>query len=245
MNNIIDINDLSFSYNNHKIFKDVNLSIDKGDFVVIIGPNGTGKSTLVKLLLNELPSKQGSIKILNQDIQHFKQWDKIGYIAQNSTSLANGFPATVQEIVQANLYSQIGLFKFYKKQHIELSKKALQEVDMLDYSNKMISDLSGGQQQRVMLARVLVSNPELMILDEPTNAIDSKTIKSLYNLLSRLNKENNLTIVLITHDVEPVLNLANKFYCLEKGSLINLSKEDVVNEQNAKHYHHSHLEEEV
>ena len=126
--------------------------------------------------------------------------DKIGYVSQISMSTGASFPATVEEIVMANLYSKIGFMKFPKKEHKEKVKEALKIVNMEDYSKRLIGNLSGGQQQRVMIARALVSDPKILILDEPTTGIDAASEEQLYNLLEKLNKESKITIIIVSHD---------------------------------------------
>jgi len=115
MGKVIEVNDLSFGYGERLIFKNVGFSVEKGDFVGIIGPNGSGKSTLIKLLLRQLKPIKGQIKLLGQDIEKFDQWNKIGYVAQKANSFNTSFPATVEEVVSANLFPKIGLFKRIKQ----------------------------------------------------------------------------------------------------------------------------------
>lgn len=234
---LIDAHDISYRYGNYSVFAHVDLQVNKGDFVAIIGPNGAGKSTLLKLLLNEIKSDTGYIKLFNQSIDTFHDYAKLGYVPQNSQIKYSGFPATVQEVVQTSLYSKIGLFKFANNKQKQEVQTALQHVNMDQYSNRLIGSLSGGQQQRVMLARVLVNEPEIMILDEPTVGIDANTVSALYQLLSHLNKEKKLTIILITHDLHSVIDIATKFYCLEKKSLLQLTKKQVLEEQMHLHVH--------
>jgi zinc transport system ATP-binding protein len=200
--NIITIKDLSFSYEEVTVLDHISLSVERGDFVGIIGSNGAGKSTLLKLMLGLLKPNSGSIRLLEKEITEFKDFNKIGYIPQNSSSLAAGFPATVEEIVKANLFSQIGFLRFTAKKHTLLALQALETVGMQDYAKRMIGELSGGQQQRVMLACVLVNDPQILLLDEPTTGIDFNASESLYAFLEKLNRENGITIVMVTHDIE-------------------------------------------
>ncbi len=237
MSKVIEVDNISFHYGNELIFSKIDFSVYNGDFVAVIGGNGTGKSTLLRLLLGELTPITGSIRLFDQDIRHFKSWPKIGYVPQSGFSTGVTFPATVEEIVKANLFSQIGLFKFPKKQHHEKTMRALELVDMAPYAKRMIGNLSGGQQQRVMLARVLVNNPEVMILDEPTTGVDAKTVQSLYDLLTRLNQETGLTIVMVTHDVSRASNYVSRVLCLEEGSLVELDKVQINEELSHRHKH--------
>ncbi len=237
MSKVIEVNNVSFSYGSEPIFSKVGFSVYKGDFVAIIGANGAGKSTLLKLLLGELAPTSGSIHLLNQDIHHFKDWPKIGYVPQNGFSANVNFPATAEEIVKANLFSQIGFLRFPKKEHMEKTKHSLELVDMAAYSNRLIGNLSGGQQQRVLLARVLVNDPEVMLLDEPTTGIDAAAVQSLYQLLTRLNRETGLTIVMVTHDIGRASSYVSKTLCLEEGSLVKLDRDQINDELSHKHKH--------
>ncbi|NYB75810.1 MULTISPECIES: metal ABC transporter ATP-binding protein [Sedimentibacter] len=219
MPKVIEAENLSFSYGNESIFTKIGFSVYKGDFVAVIGSNGTGKSTLMRIILGELTPTGGSIRILNQDVEKFGDWPKIGYLPQSGLQSADSFPATAEEIVMANLFSQIGLLRFPKKKHRDKVHQALELVGMDAYSKRMISELSGGQRQRVMLARVLVSDPEIMILDEPTTGVDAGTVKSLYELLSSLNRETGITIVMVTHDIGRASGYVSRILSLEEGSL--------------------------
>jgi zinc transport system ATP-binding protein len=237
MHNAIEAENLSFSYGNEPIFTKIGFSVYKGDFVAVIGSNGTGKSTLMKLILGELAPTDGCIRIFNQDVSKFKDWPKIGYVPQSGLQSADSFPATAEEIVTANLFSQIGLMRFPKKKHRDKAQQALELVEMGAYSKRMIGELSGGQRQRVMLARVLVNDPEIMILDEPTTGVDARTVESLYELLSSLNRETGLTIVMVTHDISRASNYVSRVLCLEEGSLMELGKEQIAEELSHKHKH--------
>lgn len=237
MPNVIEVENLSFSYGSEPIFTKIGFSVYKGDFAAIIGSNGTGKSTLLRLILGELASVEGNIRLFDQDIRQFKNWPKIGYVPQNGLQSSVNFPATAEEIVKANLFSQIGLLRFPKKEHRDKTRRALELVGMTEYAKRLIGELSGGQQQRVMLARVLVNDPEIMLLDEPTTGVDAQTVQSLYELLWQFNRETGLTIVMVTHDIGRAANYVSRILCLEEGSLVELDKTQVEEELSHKHKH--------
>lgn len=239
MPNVIEVDNLSFSYGSEPIFTKIGFSVSKGDFAAIIGSNGTGKSTLMRLILGELAPVAGSIRLFDQDIHKFKHWHKIGYVPQTGLQSGVNFPATAEEIVKANLFSQIGLLRFPGKEHRDKTRRALELVNMSEYSKRLIGELSGGQQQRVMLARVLVSDPEIMLLDEPTTGVDAQRVQSLYELLSELNRETGLTIMMVTHDIGRAANFVSRILCLEEGSLMELDKAQIEEELLHKHKHHS------
>lgn len=237
MENVIEANNLEFYYGQNHIFSKVNFIIKKGDFVSLIGANGSGKSTLLNLLLGEKRPTDGQIKLFDEDIRNFSQWSRIGYVPQTGFGLSKDFPASCQEIVMTNLFPEIGLFKPASKTHKDKALEALDLVNMKEYAKSLIGELSGGQIQRVMIARVLVNNPDIMILDEPTTGIDSQTVDLLYNLLWKLNKEKNITIFMVTHDTENTIDYTNRTLCLEYGSLHELDKMELKRELEHRHIH--------
>lgn len=211
----LEIKDLSFSYPDKSILHRLSFDLDKGDFLCVVGTNGTGKSTLLKLILNRLTPTEGSIKILGQYNQKFNDYGLIAYVSQKATSFNRDFPATVEEIVRLGLYPRKRLFSFYNKADKELVHNALKRVGMLDYKDKKIGLLSGGQQQRVFIAKALVSDPEIIFLDEPTVGIDVKAVDSICCLLGDLNK-SGITIVMVTHDISSILYHSNKVLVLNE-----------------------------
>jgi zinc transport system ATP-binding protein len=237
MSEILEVENLSFSYGSEPIFEKIGFSIKKGDFAAVIGANGAGKSTLLRLILGELTPAAGNIRLFGQEARQFKNWPQIGYVPQNGLQGGINFPATVEEIVSANLFSQIGLCRFPKKEHRAKTERALAQVGMTAYAKRLVGQLSGGQQQRVMLARVLVNDPELMLLDEPTTGVDAKSVLTLYELLSAFNRKTGLTIVMVTHDIGRASDYVSRILCLEEGSLVELDKAQIHEELAHKHKH--------
>lgn len=218
MERIIDVKDLSFGYNERLIFSGVNFSIDRGDFAGIIGPNGSGKSTLIKLILGLLRPSGGSISLFGVSAQRFREWPKIGYVAQKN-QLHTGFPASVYEVVSANLYSETGPLHMLSKRQKERVDDVLKTVGLLERKNTPISSLSGGQQQRVHLARVLVNDPEILLMDEPSSGMDTAAENSMYELLHKLNEQRNISIVMVTHDITAVTAHASRLLCMGGNTL--------------------------
>lgn len=204
---IIQLNNIHFSYSQEEVIKDTSLTIHKGDYVGIIGPNGGGKSTLLKIMLGILKPNNGQVKLFSTNITQFKNWEKIGYVPQR-TYIDMNFPVTVEEVVMMGRFGKLGLFHFPKKEDKEKILWALKQVDMLAFKDRQISDLSGGQQQRVFIARALASEPEIIFLDEPTVGVDVKTQKQFYELLRKLNKELSLTLILVSHELDVVAHEA-------------------------------------
>ena len=239
--NAIEIKNLHFSYGKENVLDGVSLCLKEGRLAILAGENGAGKSTLIKiltgvgagkstllrLLLGELPigeshkgdheegSSDGSIEILGQDIRQFKDWSSISYVPQNGMGGWKDFPASVEEIVRANLYKQIGLFRFAGKKERQQGRAALAQVGMEEYQNRLIGRLSGGQQQRVLLAR----EPKLLILDEPTSALDEKNASHFYRLLKKINAEKRITVLMVTHDLKRASSYADDIWVLEDGKV--------------------------
>jgi zinc transport system ATP-binding protein len=214
---IIKAKNISFGYEGRCILNDTSLEIFAGDFMAIVGPNGSGKSTLMKICTGLMKPRQGSVTLFGKEISKFKEWGRIGYIPQNATSFNQGFPATVEEVVKSNLYSRIGLMGRINKKHIEKVHESLDLVGMLDFKDRMVGKLSGGQQQRVFIAKALVSSPEILFMDEPTSGIDASSEKDFYILMDELNKNKNITIVMVTHDVGAVSKNISRVICLTQG----------------------------
>lgn len=213
MNNIIEVRNLNFNYNDRPVLHDVNFDISRGDFTGIIGSNGSGKSTLLKLVLGLLRPSGGSITLFGVPVQRFRDWPKIGYVAQKN-QLQSGFPASVYEVVSANLYAQTGLLHMLSKQQKQKVADVLNTVGLLGRKWTPVSNLSGGQQQRVHLARVLVNDPEILLMDEPAAGMDSAAENSMYELLHTLNKDKNISIIMVTHDITAVTAHASRLFCM-------------------------------
>ncbi|MGO1580696.1 MAG: metal ABC transporter ATP-binding protein [Peptoniphilaceae bacterium] len=215
-NPILKISNLSFGYGKDDIFKNINLEINRGDFVALIGPNGAGKSTLIKLILNQLKARSGSIDLYLDDENSYKL---VGYVPQLGIGSSYNFPITVRELVSLPIYKNKRGFKKFKENLNTKVSNALAQVNMEDYGDYLYSQLSGGQRQRVLISKALVSNPEFLILDEPTNGIDYETRLSLFNLLSHINKVHNITILMITHELSNIEDHINKLYKLNDEKL--------------------------
>ena len=215
---IIELKDVSFSFGREEILSNVNFVVGKKEYVGIIGANGAGKSTLMRLILGQLTPDKGTVNVNAKGT---------GYVPQVGGGETGNFPANVEEVVMTGLYNQIGMFRLPKKEHKEKVHDALSLVGMEEYSKRMLSMLSGGQRQRVMIAKALVGDPELLVLDEPLSGIDKEAAEKLYELLNRLNKEYGMTIVMVTHNMEQVSKYTNRFYHVSGGS-VHLDKSSVI-----------------
>ncbi|MEK5441813.1 metal ABC transporter ATP-binding protein [Fredinandcohnia sp. FSL W7-1320] len=215
-NSVLKIKDLSFRYEEQTVLENINLVVPQGSFLAIVGPNGSGKTTLLKSILGLVKLQKGSIELFGTPISKFKDWPKIGFVSQKANSFNSGFPATVFEVVSSGLTAKLGLFHFFKQEHKKKVTDALQAVGMEKFLYRNIGELSGGQQQRVFIARSLVSEPDLLILDEPTVGVDAQTVQTFYNMLEDINKNKGITLILVTHDVGTVSEKVSHVACLNK-----------------------------
>ena len=238
-NKVLEVKDLSFSYPDKSILHRLSFDVDAGDFMCIVGTNGTGKSTLLKLILNQLSPLEGEIKLLGTNSEKYKDFASIAYVSQKATNINRDFPATVEEVVSLGLYSKKGLFKRNTKEDKKLIDSALERVGMLDYKHRQIGYLSGGQQQRVFIAKALISNPRIIFLDEPTTGIDIRAVASICCLLGDLNKNSGITIVMVTHDISSIIYHSNKILVLsEDGSGEVMTSEEFNSQSMLAHVHH-------
>lgn len=199
------------------VLQDVSFAVPRGDYLGIVGPNGSGKSTLIRTLLGLYPHAEGEVRLFGTELRSFTDWHRIGYLPQSLRGGMNAaFPATVKEIVRLGLLSRK---KFPKRlggiDRVAVAN-ALECMGIADIGEKMIGELSGGQQQRVLLARALVNEPELLIMDEPTTALDPDTRERFFDILDELNKRKNTTIILVTHDTGTIGRHAKTLLYLDK-----------------------------
>ena len=205
--NVVEIKNLTVRYDSVKALDDVSFLINQNDFLGIIGPNGAGKSTLFSCMLGLLQNYEGEIKFFGQDIKKSKKYLKeIGYVPQKPIFEKN-FPATVREVVR------MGLPRNVPEKRVD---EVLKQVWIHELANRRIGELSSGQQQRVFIAKALVSEPKILILDEPVTGIDASSTEIFYSILRDLNKNQNITIIWSSHDLDAVNKLANKVACLNK-----------------------------
>jgi len=223
---IFDVKNLSFSVRGIDILKNISLEIFTGEYIAIIGPNGGGKTTLIRMLLGLEKPTNGEIRIFGKKLKNFKEWHKIGFVPQRASLIDENFPATVEDIVKMGRVAKRGIFSSYSKDDAKLVHDAMVKMDIVDLKSKMVGTLSGGQRQRAMIARALASSPEILILDEPNTGVDIASQQRFYKLLSELNREENITIVFITHDIGVIADDIGRLFTInQKATICNNPKE--------------------
>jgi len=234
---IFDVKNLNFIVDNQNILSNISLEIFKAEYIAIIGPNGGGKTTLVRMLLGLEKPTSGEVKLYGKKLKDFKKWHKIGFVPQRASHVDASFPATVEDIVNMGRVSKRKLFSKKSKEDIEAVHDAMIKMDVYDLKDKMVGNLSGGQRQRVMCARALASNPEILILDEPNTGVDVVSQNRFYALLRKLNQEDKITIVFITHDIGVIADdIARLFTVNEKITICNDPKKVISCEDMSELY---------
>jgi len=232
----IEINDLSFSYDKTDVLQNINFTINTKEFIAIIGPNGGGKSTLLKLILGLLEPRKGNILIHSKPSKNFRE--QIGYMPQQFIQNKT-FPITIAQIVMSGLINKKNIFFSYSKDEKQKALNALDMVGLKDFSDKKINMLSGGQIQRVFLARAIVCDPKILILDEPTSNIDPQGEYEIFKLLKEFNK--TMTVIVVSHDLSMLMDFATKAIFINKTAIVheklNITKEQVSKSLNLKNSH--------
>ncbi len=209
MGNVITCKDVTFYYDVQPAIQNINLDIEERDFMAILGPNGGGKTTLIKLLLGLLTPSSGIIKVL--ETTPFKARKNIGYVPQYGAFDRN-FPIKVKEVVMMSQLKSNSILPWYPKEVEKRANQILEQLQIKHLAEKKLNEISEGQKQRTLIARALMTDPEILILDEPTASIDTNVEKDVYDMLKELNETK--TIILISHDIGFVSTYVNKVTCL-------------------------------
>lgn len=229
---IIKLENVSFSYNQTEFLKRINFTIYADDFLGIIGPNGGGKTTLLKLMLGLLEPNQGKISIFGKSPKQARA--KIGYLSQFK-NIDFDFPITASEIVQLSHVDK-HLFKYYNQEDKEATKKALKRLKIWNLKDKKLNELSGGEKQRVFVARALANNPKVLVLDEPMANLDMHIQEEFYEILKDLNQE--IAIVIVDHDLDMVSKYAKEIVCVNRCSTHTIKYHNLNSAKLKKMWHH-------
>lgn len=227
----IKLDNVSFSYEDGtSVLEDLSFSVHKGEYLGIIGPNGGGKTTLVKLILGLLHPTTGVVQLFGQDRHDFKQKYRIGYVPQRVTQTDRNFPATVLEVVRSGRTARRGFLRKFSARDNAAVLRAMELSGITRYQHTLIGNLSGGERQRVFIARALASNPDVLILDEPTVGVDIGAQKTFYEFLGSLNRDQHLTIMFISHDVDMIAQETKTVLCLNHNLVCHGLPHELENE---------------
>lgn len=222
---ILKLNNVSAGYEGSIILKNINLEIFKGDFIGVIGPNGGGKTTLIRVILEQLKLQSGTVEYFG-NIKN-----EIGYLPQNN-KIDRQFPISVSEVVLSGLQSKKGFFGSYSAQDKDKATELLKKCSIEKLHKKSIGNLSGGELQRVLLCRALISSPKLLILDEPNTFVDNKFEKELYELLKEINKD--VTIIMVSHDLGTITSYVKSIACVNRN--LHYHKSNVITQEQLLNY---------
>lgn len=217
----------------------VNVAFHPGEFVALLGPNGSGKSTLIRSLLGVIPVSAGRVRLFGAALQQFRQWGRIGYVPQRFGAVS-GVPATVEEVVLSGRIALAKPLRGYAETDRRAAAHALEELDLSDLAGRRVSQLSGGQQQRVLIARALVTDPDLLVLDEPLSNLDLEHQSDFAKTLQRLRRSGS-TVILVAHALGAMESLVDRAVVLEKGEIVHDGPPST--EYQHDHAHHVPLQE--
>lgn len=229
---LITCEHVDFGYDNQDAVVDVNMEVEAGDYLCIVGENGSGKSTLMKGLLGLLKPAAGSLRVAEE-----LKRTGIGYLPQQ-TAAQRDFPATVREVVLSGCLSKMGNRPFYTRTQRKLADRNLEKLGIVPLRSHCYRELSGGQQQRVLIARALCATSSLLILDEPITGLDPMAIQEFYRMIRRLNREDGVAILMVSHDLRNAVEEANKILHLQKQVLFYGPAHDYMNSRAAGHFFH-------
>jgi len=220
VNEVISFQNVNFSYGRNKVLENITFSVEKGDFAAIVGPNGGGKTTILKLILGLIHKENGNLKVFGEEPS--KNNLKIGYVPQFSVH-DSSFPMEVEQVVTSGLLDSLSFGPFYSTEVKKRVKNVLEKLGLSARAKDRFGSLSGGLKQRALIARAIVSQPELLLLDEPVSSVDSSVEKDVFDMLNEFNK--TMTIVIVSHDIGFISGFVNKLACVNRTLVMNDAKE--------------------
>lgn len=219
----IELKKVGFAYGNNHVLDGVSFQIHDGDYVGLIGPNGGGKTTTLKIILGLLQPTTGTVRIFGHTLQKAKEHYEIGYVPQKVMEGEFSFPATVREVIESGRVSRYQVFQGFSKEDREALKKAIDLTGIGDLQDRLIGELSGGQRQLVFIARALAREPKILILDEPTVGVDIASKEKFYTFLDDLNQKHGMTILMVSHDVDIMVREAKQILCINKNLICHVA----------------------
>lgn len=227
----IELIDINYSSKNHSILESISFSVNTGEYLGIIGPNGGGKTTLLRIMLGLLKPTSGKVKIFGQNIESFKDRRLLGYVRQRAAHEEFYFPASVEEIVRTGMTARLGLFKRFGPEDRKAVEQAMEIADVSGLRKRLIGELSGGERQRVFIARALAGEPKVLILDEPVVGVDIGSKDRFYAFLKYLYKEMKITILFVSHDVAVIAQEVTEILCLNRRLICYGSPQEYIKEE--------------
>ncbi len=227
----IELDSVNFNYNGNTVLENISFRAEKGDYIGIIGPNGGGKTTLLKIILGLLRPASGEVRLFGQRGETFKERFKIGYVSQRATQQGVYFPTTVYEITASGRTARAGLFKRFSKEDRNAIQRAMMITEVDGYKDRLISMLSGGERQKVYIARALAGDPEVLILDEPVVGVDIVSQERFYAFLKSLNSQFGITILFVSHDIGVISKEVHSIMCLNKRLYCHGHPNDFTHDQ--------------
>ncbi|MCK4910415.1 MAG: metal ABC transporter ATP-binding protein [Thermodesulfovibrionales bacterium] len=222
----IEVKGVGFGYQGGQALSDVSFSVHEGEYLGIIGPNGGGKTTLLKIVLGLLSPDEGSVRLFGEPSEEFSQRYRIGYVPQGHG--AEPFPASVSEVVWSGRFPRMGLLARRSPEDREAVGRAMEAAGVHEISRRLLGQLSGGERQRVSIARALASGPEVLILDEPSVGVDIGAQEAFYAFLGKLNRDQGMTILFVSHDVGVVAREVGTLLCLNKRMVCHGRPENII-----------------
>lgn len=247
-NKCIEFEHINFAYPHNQVLEDISFVVEEGDYVGLVGGNGSGKTTMLRIMLSLLAPGSGSARLFGEDIRKFEDWHLIGYVPQHVSRGEASFPTTVREVIESGLVSRNRHFFHKRSADEKLIRWAMEVAEINDLEERLIGTLSGGERQLVFIARALVSRPKLLVLDEPTTGVDAQSQDRFYRFLSALNKKHGMTIVLVSHDLEVVAREVKTVICVNRKLVCHVDSRAFIDGnylqqlygEDMKYIHHTH-----
>jgi zinc transport system ATP-binding protein len=213
---VIEVEGLTVVRSGQTVIQNASFVVHAGDYIGMVGPNGGGKTTILKAVLGVIPFVSGRVRLFGHDLRHFKDWGRIAYLSQNAIAFDEQFPLSVRELVSLGRLTRKRMGRPLGREDRKTVEGTLKYMGISDLAKKRIGQLSGGQKQRVVLAKALVRDPSILILDEPVSGVDSQTQERFYKLLSDLNLERKMTILMVSHDLAAVFCRMSHMICVNR-----------------------------
>jgi len=238
----LDVRELCVNLADQRVLSDVTFRVAPGEFVGIAGPNGGGKSTLLRAILGLTPVSRGEVRLFGETLRDFQAHRRVGYLPQNAAHVEQTFPATAREVVAMGLTGSRRWPWQPRKARPGVVADAMRATGVADLARRRIGEMSGGQRQRVLLAKALVAEPDILVLDEPTTGVDPAARDAFAHLLTELNHERGMTILLVSHDADMLHHVATRLLVIDRGLASDGPPDRVASTLESLHHHHDHHE---